>query len=783
MNPVLRSLLGLGEGADRWSQGRVTLSGWSVGMAAAILTAFALWTFMQYWRDGTSPSWWMKAPLATMRILAAACLLMMLLEPLVTWTRTSTVNQTFIVLADRSPSMEFLDPRLPDRLADPIRRATGRDPRATRRRELASAVLAAKNADVLARLGRRFDLRGYVFDDDATVADLRTALTAQGASGAATQIGTALRTALDDNTGAPVAGILIVSDGGSNLGDDPVVWARRARALGIPVHTLGIGDPTPTRDIAVSEALADRVVRKDSEVRVFVGVRNRGFGGRTVTLTLTRNGAPVASRTVTLASDDAKQTVSFTYTPKQVGQFTYSVAVTRLPDETTYDNNARRYFQQVVDKKLRVLYVEGEPRWEYRYLRNAILRDDQIGFACFRTDVPDRPVAEGNLPVTAFPSDERQLFAYDILILGDVPRQSLQNTHLRAIRRFVEDRGGSLIVIAGERHMPHAYADTIIEPLFPLSVGTAPDPVIMDEPFQWQRTPAGAQDPVLRMHPDPAEDERIWRDLPGMLWMAGSQRAKPGATVLAVNPARSTAAGPRPVVAVQPYGAGRCLMIMTDSTWRWRWKVGDRHFYRFWGQVLRTMTPLDNPGGNRFAQISVDRAEYRPGDRVQVTARLLDEFYRPSRLPQLTATLSRVGSEVPGLGSERRSVSLRAVAGSPGLFTADLTAPSAGEYSLSLRAPEGGDAGATTRFLVQQVSLEAQQPEMHEATLRRIAEAGGGRYLRAEDVAAWAEALRAKPLTVKTTAETPIWHAPIVLIVAITLLATEWLLRRRAGLT
>jgi hypothetical protein len=354
------------------------------------------------------------------------------------------------------------------------------------------------------------------------------------------------------------------------------------------------------------------------------------------------------------------------------------------------------------------------------------------------------------------------------------------------LRRFVEDRGGSLCVIAGERHTPHEYAGTLIEPAFPLAVGAAPDPVVTDEPFQWSRTPAGAQDALLRMAADPAQDERVWRDLPGMLWMAGSQRTKPGATILAVNAQRVGPSGPRPIVALQPYGAGRCLMVMTDSTWRWRWRVGDRHFYRFWGQVLRTLTPHDNPGGNRFAQITVDRADYRSGDKVNITARLLDEFYRPSSFPQVTATLvgptaaaDRDGASGPAAS---RTIGLRPSPGSPGLYVADTIAGRSGEYRLTLPPMGPARTASYARFIVEHVALEAQQPEMHEETLRRIAGESGGKLLRPGEVAAWMASVRPKPLLGRATVETALWNAPIGLIVALTLLAGEWLIRRRTGM-
>jgi len=716
-----------------------------------------------------------------MRMLAVAALLAALLRPVLTATTVSKQRTTYVIALDVSGSMGLRDARLPETAAGPVRRLTGADPHRTPRGTLAILALSNGPRPALRALADRYDVRAFAFAEAPEAIGIsglarradRAARSGSAAQGA-TQIGTVLREILDATSGAPVSGILLVSDGGSNQGDDPALWARRAGELGVPITTVGVGDPTPTRDVAVTEVLADRVVRKGNEVRVWVGLGQRGYGGSQAAVTLSRNGKPVASRTVRFGPSDAKTTVPFTFTPRDVGEFSYTVGVSRLTGETTAANNTRQFLQQVVDKKLRVLMVDGVPRWEFRYLKNAVLRDTQIGFACYLADAGGTPTPEGNLPVAAFPSDDRTLFSYDIVVLGDVPRSHFSETQLRALRRFVEDRGGSLVIIAGENHMPQEYSGTLLEPVLPLAVGPEAESLSFEEPFRWTRTPAGAQDALLRMAPDPVADARIWQELPGMLWMAGAQRARPGATVLVVNTARPNAAGPRPVLAVQPFGAGRCLMCMTDSTWLWRWRVGDRYFYRFWGQVLRTMTPRDNPGGNRFAQIGVDRSEYRPGDRVALTARMLDEFYRPIRRPEVAARLSGP--------SGAQSVLLRAIPGSPGLYGTTIVAGGSGAYRIELAPPVVTGPATYARFLVQQVSLEFQQPEMNEALLRRIAAASGGRFLGLEEVPGWVQRLPRRTLTVRSLRETDIWNAPILLLAALALLGLEWVFRRRAGM-
>jgi len=786
LSDVMRRLLGLPASAARQVD-RAELhfaGGWPIPAALLLLAGGLLWFGWLYWRDGRRPSWWVKTPLLLLRLLALAALAAVLVQPSLRLRHSEQVRSIVILLADRSLSMGFRDSRLPEALAARLRDLAGGDPRALTRAELAERALANPRYPLIQELAKRCAVRVYRFattaepdpvpSDRESLARHRLSLEPDPRGGHSTQIGTALRRALDDCAGQRVAGILLVTDGGSNLGDDPVALAEQARRAGIRVSAAAFGDPTPTRDLAVTEVLADAVVRKDSVVQVYAGVSHRGYAGRSVAVTLRRGGAVLSTQTVRLGTAP-KATVTFTYTPRQEGQFAHSVTVQALPGESEARNNRRSFLQRVVGKKLRILYVEGEPRWEYRYLKNAILRDRQIRFSCLLASSRARTGGEGNVPIHRFPSDEKSLFEYDILILGDVPRSYFSDAQVRAIRRFVEDRGGSLVLIAGEKHMPYAYRGSSLEAVLPVVLAPAPEHVRTDEGFRWEPTEAGRLDPLLRLADSQSQNARIWRELPVMYWQMGVERAKPGATVLAVNPRRSNAYGKRVVAAVQSFGAGRCYVSLVDSTWLWRWRVGDKHFYRYWGQVIRTLAPQEPPGGNRFVQVNADRSEYLLGDRVGLHARVLDAFYRPLRAKELAATLrSDTGHSVP--------LRLAAVPGSPGLFSAELVAERVGRFTVSVASPENPGARASASFLVQSVALESQQPEMNEALLRRIVKAGGGSLYAPDELRRWAESLRAEDLVVRSETEITLWDSPLLLVLFALPLALEWIIRKRTGL-
>jgi hypothetical protein len=757
--------------------------GWPIRSVVIVLAVAALWFAFFYLRDGKRPSLWVKVPLLCLRLVAVAALLVMLLQPMLRLRHSERQRSTVLVLADTSESMSFKDSRLPADRAGRVRGLVGADPRGLTRAEIVERAANAPANNLVAALRKQYNVRLYNFNAQPQPVSLAAVdkggntlrVVPDTKKGTSTQIGAALKRALDDAAGQQVSGALLLSDGGHNLGDDPVSVAERAKQQGIPVSAVGVGDPTPTRDLAITETLADQVARKEGTVEVFVGLAHRGYEGKPVAVTLRRRAEVVGTKSVTLGPAAKKQTASFRFVPKQTGNFTYTATVTTLNGEVTAANNRRQFLQRVIDKKLKILYVDGEPRWEYRYLKNAILRDKQIEFSCYLSIFGPRLGGEGNVPIEGFPKDEKTLFAYDILILGDVPRTHFTELQIRNIRRFVEDKGSSLIVIAGEKHMPHEYRGTVLDAVFPVVLPALPEQVKTEEPYKWEITAEGRQDPLLRLDDDSAKSDRIWRELPGMFWNAGVERAKPGATVLAVNSARSNSSGKRVVLAVQSFGAGRCLMSLADTTWRWRWRVGDRYFYRYWGQALRAMTPHETPDGNRYAQINADRAEYLLTDRVSLHARLLDTFYRPIKDPKVTATLrGETGAPV--------QLTLNAVPGSPGLFGADYFADRTGKFQVQVASPANPAGKATATFLVQSVALEKQQPEMNETLLKKIAAAGGGAYYHPDEMRKWINSLKAKDLVVTSETEIELWDAPLFLMLFIVPLGLEWFIRKRAGM-
>lgn len=760
---------------------------WHLFAIIGLLLVAAVWFFYNYWRDGTKPSWWVKSPLLLLRLIAVTALMVMLMQPTLRLNHSDKVRANVVVLVDNSDSMKRPDPKLPSRRAAIEGEGAGIAASSvgqTTRLGRVSGIL--NQSKVLTELSKKYNLKFYTFSERARPLLLPEKQTERNgyrfdikplaSGGSSTQIGEALRVPFEELSGQPIAGALFISDGGQNLGEDPLIVADSLRQSGAKISAMGIGDPTQTKDIAILSVLADDVVRVNNLVSVYVTLSNRGYQGRTIVVTLKRGGEPIGRETLRLGADSQKQELRFDFVPKQGGQFVYSVETAVLGDEIAKDNNKRSFPQSVISKKLKILYVEGEPRYEYRYLLKAILRDTSLDFACLLLSGDNlNQGGDGNLPIKGFPANEKELFDFDIIVLGDVPRSYFNDQQLQAIRRFTEDRGASLLLIAGENHMPHEYVGTPLEAVMPVIFSSSPNPVITDEAYQWILTPEGKRSPIMQLDESEAENQRVWATLPGMFWAAGATRTKPNATVLAAHSSRRNAEGPYPIVVYHPFGAGKCYIELADSTWRWRWRVGDRYFYRYWGQVFRTLTPKDLPGNSRLVQLNADRNAYRLGEKVLINARLLDAYYHPIKAESASATLrSESGQE--------QKIEMMTAPGSPGLFTASYQPDRVGRYQLSLTSPTNPDAKATTTFVVESQALEQQKPELDEPLLKKIAAAGGGKYYPANQMKDWMQSLQDNSLTVRSEQEIEIWNAPLLLILFLLPLCIEWLVRKRTGL-
>ncbi|MBL4846434.1 MAG: hypothetical protein JKY65_12975 [Planctomycetes bacterium] len=458
------------------------------------------------------------------------------------------------------------------------------------------------------------------------------------------------------------------------------------------------------------------------------------------------------------------------------------------PDEQDLENNKTKPRRvRVIDERIRVLYVEGYPRWEYRYLKNALVRDKHMEVQCLLVSADPEFIQEstsGVVPLRRLPPKE-ELLKYHVVILGDVkPEARHRNGEpvfydgaLETIRELVKERAGGLLMISGALANPRLYGTTPLKDVLPIEVeegGFSGGDFRRD--FHPRLTREGLTSPLLKLERNDERNRILWEEkLRGFYWYAEVKRAKPAAHVLAVHPrARNKTA---PLFAWHRFGAGTCFWLGVDETWRWRAEVGDKYPYRFYGQILRFLSLQSFTRSKRF-YITTDKRNYDVGTKVRVTAEVRDE--QAAKAPKQEVLI-----DLPN--GQTQPLILTAVKGEPGNFTATFKPVQTGGYKVYAEPGErfGANEIASREFDVTLPRLETQEPRMDEAALKRVASESGGRYMRLDGLSEIPDELvelRQRILVSKK--EKNLWeeHRWWVFALLFGILLLEWLGRRAARL-
>ena len=665
--------------------------GWAPWVTLLFAIFAVLWVGLIYARENPTAPRLYRAFLAGVRLAIIALVALMIAELMLSLQRTGL--PTVVVMVDDSASMGINDRysgKTLDKIQQQLKLGSQTDPT---RLNLAKSILLGGPRDLLSTLEGNYKLKVYFVSSAAraisgSLAEMRTAIGAVEPTGETSRLGAGLRRVLGDLRGTPPAAIVLLTDGINTDGETLADAARFARRKGVPLFTVGIGSEQPVRDLELADLLVDEVVFVDDIVNFECKVGGTGFAGRTVDVTLREQGKPdVLARTkVTLGSDGAPQRVRLPYRPTQVGEFEYVVEVEHLADESRADNNRAQRLISVRKEQIRVLLVQAYPNYEFRYLKNMLERDTTIQL---KTVLQDADVEFAELDPAAlrtFPVRREELFEYDVLIFGDVNPAFLSASVMQNINDFVEQKGGGVAFIAGPLYTPLAYRHTPIAPLFPVDLETVVNPrtgqdKILTEGFRVVPTELGLASPQMQLGDTLAESLRIWQNLPELYWLLETPALKPAARVLAEHPTRLAADGRKlPVFSLQYVGAGKVLFHATDDTWRWRFRVGDVFFSRYWVQTIRYLSRSKLLGKDRSAELTTDRRQYRRGEAVRIRARFTDERLAPAEDDGVTVVVEREGHK-----NER--VKLARNATSRGVFEGLLPQAAEGAYHLWIATP------------------------------------------------------------------------------------------------
>ncbi len=717
-------------------------------LSAAAGLAFLVWSR----RSQMTPRLrgWRSAIVWLLQFCLAALLLVLLWQPAIIVAELKPQQNIIAVLVDDSRSMAIAD--------------SG----STRE---ADAVKALQNG-VLADLRKNFQTRVYSFDTRiARVSNLQQLQP----TAAATHIGDSLQQLVTETSDLPVGAILLLSDGADNSGGIGRATIAALRSRHIPVHTVGFGAEHMEHDVEIDDAtLAPRALAK-SRMSAAVTFHQDGFAGRKATISVRDGDKLLASRDVTLAGDGKSQSETLLLNAGDAGAKALTFSIAPLPGESNTANNSVTRLVNIQAEKRRILYVEGEPRWEYKFIRRAEDDDPIVEIASMLRTTENKIYRQGienpQELAEGFPTDAKDLFQYQGLIIGSVEAGYFTSAQQDLIRQFVDRRGGGLLMLGGRFALADGgWGGSPLANLLPVVL---PDhnKTFHRLPATVELTAAGKDSLICRLTDDPDQNAERWKKLPYLMDYQEAGTPKPGAVVLA-----DLKAGGRelPFLTTENYGRGRTAVMATSGTWRWQMSLpaGDPTHTMFWQQLLRWLV-ADTPG---HVVASVPNQMLYDGGRTKLTAQVRDVDYLP-------ASDASVQAHVMGPDGLAATVEMTPVPDSPGSFQADWNAAKPGSYLAEIVAQRGGqDIG---RDVVTFERMDGVAENFHTAQnrplLEQLAAETGGRYWRPQDLSKLASQIPYSEAGITVRNTKPLWNMPVVFLIILFLLLCEWTLLRKWG--
>jgi len=575
--------------------------------------------------------------------------------------------------------------------------------------------------------------------------------------------------------------VVMISDGSWNVGGSPTESASQLRMKDIPVFTVGVGSETALPDIEVTslDAPTFGVVNKPTRIPFTIS----STMARDVPVTVrfaSSNGSEMdwdmESQFVIPANDVLQGT--FVWSPKKVGEYRLTISVPPQDDERITANNEMSAPISIRKESLKVLVVESYPRWEYRYLRNALARDPGVDVSCLLYHPDLEAVGGGKDYINEFPQTLDELAKFDVIFLGDVGIGDGQLTveDCRNIKGLVQNQATGLILMPGMAGRQLGLAETELSDLFPVLFD-------LKQPKGWgsllqsefQLTEAGSQSLLTKLADSPAANRSVWQSLPGFQWYAPVLRAKVGSQVLAVHATESNENGRIALLATKTFGSGKILFMGTDGAWRWREGVEDKYHYRFWGQVARWMAYQRNMAGGESMRLFYSPDRPRTGQTLSLNANVMALSGEPLQSGNVNVQII-----APSGNTQSVKLSSQSDAQQWGLFSGYFIPEESGEHDATLVCQETG-ATLNTKISVQGQQREKLGKPANLETLKEIAAITRGKLVPADQMTDLFNAIKELPEPEPKIRRIRLWAHPLWAATMVTLLGLFWTGRKLVG--
>lgn len=604
-------------------------------------------------------------------------------------------------------------------------------------------------------------------------------------NGSRTHLAAALLRAEEELSGAPVAGMVVISDGADNSaampGATPMLEQLLAlRARQIPVYAIGVGSERFARDIELSRVEVPTTVLRDASILVEVVLVQRGYAGRKVPVVVEDSGRILGSREVSLPKDGEASVVRIRVPASESGARLLTIRVPVQADEMVKENNDRAAVVVVSDRREKLLYLEGEPRFELKFIRQAVEDDKNLQVVTLLRSAKDKflrlSVDDSVELATGFPKTREELFAYRGIVLGSVEASFFTVDQLRMLADFVSIRGGGLLALGGRRALAEGgFAGTALADALPVELGPPAGSDSGATEITITPTAAGVLHPATQLAPNDSATAMLWRQMPPLTTVNDVGRPKPGATVLLEGRADGERRA-NPTLTFQRYGRGKAIVFAVQDSWLWQMhqlvSAEDQRHETFWRQLLRWLVS-DVP--SRVDLMAAGDGAVNEGIPLRVV--VSDSAYA-------RFNGAAVSAEIIAPDGESTQLPFDWATDRDGEYTAMMVPGANGVHTVNVKAVMGRDTIRSTAGYVRVADPTAEffGAEMRPAVLKQFADETGGKFYRASEAARLPEDIVYTTSGATEVQRLDLWDMPALFMLLLSILGAEWLYRRRRGL-
>lgn len=633
--------------------------------------------------------------------------------------------------------------------------------------ESGTGAAPPSRAAVATRLTRESDWEPLAADNNLVF------LPFDGGESEGTDLSGALSSLIEEQPS--LRGVVLISDGDWNTGDPPARIATRYRMQDIPVFTVPIGSETRLPDLEVTAFDAPTFGIAGKPVRLPFSLSSALPRNHSATVEIETSEGEILTSNVTIPAMGKTREIIL-WTPLSEGDYELTLTLPPAEGERDLDNNVLTAPISIRKEELKVLVIDSFPRWEYRYLRNALERDPGVEVSCLLLHPDVEALGGGPGYLDAFPEPDL-LSTFDVIILGDVGFKAgqLDEAQVLALKNQVSTQAAGLVLLPGFRGNQGTLAETVLDDLFPVVLDPAqPRGWGSPTPGQFELTELGARSLLTRLEDTENANAEVWASLPGFQWYAGVMRARAGSEVLATHSSETNQYGRIPLIVTRTFGTGKILFMGTDGAWRWRKGVEDKYHYRFWGQVARWMAYQRNMASDELMRLFYSPDRPQTGDTLTLNANVMSVGGEPLQsanvVVQVVAPSGKVDSIRLEPGGEDQW----------GLFTGNFEPVERGEHALTVTCEENGGA-LNLAINVQGTALEKIGEPARLDVMEEIARISKGEMLSTFDIAVIQSRLSALPNPEPIEQRLRIWSNPWWIGSIVFLMTIFWIGRKVVG--